>query len=169
MRKTRYFRATVAAGATVAALFLGGVAYAVTQGPHAQLVIVTGPDHQRISFVLSPGGSHVIQLPKANDPIRIDIANVSTNRGVQTPSEVFSALVNVDANDAGMSWIGTNSDGTQMGSSTIQGTNITNLVCGPNCLIASLNVKSVAARRVVLKTNAATSIIREKYIVNIWY
>src|SRR5215470_4615204 len=131
MRKTRYLRAVAAAGTAVAALFLGGVAYAVTQSTHAQLVIVTGPDHQRISFVLSPGGSHVFQLPKANDPIRIDIAKVSTNRGVQAPSEVFSALVNVDANRAGMSWIGTNSDGTQVASSTIRGNNITNLVCRP--------------------------------------
>jgi len=88
---------------------------------------------------------------------------------VQTPSEVFTALVNVDQNGAGMSWIGTNSDGSQKAGSTISTHNITNLVCGASCLIASLNVNSVAQHTVVLKANAATSRIKETYVINIWY
>jgi hypothetical protein len=88
---------------------------------------------------------------------------------VQTPSEVFSALINVDANHAGASWIGTNSDGSQTASSTIKGTNITSLVCGSSCVIASLNMSNVAQRTVVLRASAATSSIREEYVVNIWY
>ena len=169
MDKARFLR-PIAVGATVIALAAaGGAAYAATAATTSHAVIVKGPDHQRLSFVVAPGGSHAFKLPAANDPVRIDIVSPSTNGGVQTPSEVFSALVNVDANHAGMSWIGTNSDGSQSGNSTIHSTDITNLVCGSNCVIAWLRVKSVSARTVVLKANAATSIIRERYVVNIWY
>jgi hypothetical protein len=101
--------------------------------------------------------------------VRGPLDKVSTNGGVQTPSEVFSALVNADGNHAGMSWIGTSSDGSQSGSSTISGTDITNLVCGSSCLIASLDVSSISSRTLVLRTNAATSSITEKYVINIWY
>jgi hypothetical protein len=166
MDRTRLLR-PIAVGVTVIALATaGGAAYAATS---SRSVIVKGPDHQRLTFVVSPGRSHVFKLPAANDPIRIDISSPSTNGGVQTPSEVFSALINVDANHAGMSWIGTNSDGTQSGNSTIHSKDIANLVCGTSCVIASLNVKSVSGRTVVLRANAATSIIRERYVVNIWY
>jgi hypothetical protein len=166
MRRAHYFRAAVGAAAAVAVACVSGVAYAASTNTTS---VVRGPDHERLSFTLKPGASHTFSLPKANDPIRIDIAKVSTNGGVQTPSEVFSALLNVDQNGAGMSWIGTNSDGTQTGSSTIAGTDIANLVCGSGCLIASLNAGSAPARTVVLSTNAATSIINETYVVNIWY
>jgi hypothetical protein len=164
----RHLVRTILIATTLGAVIgLGGVtAFAVTR---VSAVTVTGPDHQRLIFTLAPGGSQVIQLPAANDPIMVDIASPSTNGGVQTPSEVFSALINVDGNRAGMSWIGTNSDGSQKGSSTIAGKNIANLVCGASCVIASLNVNSVTTRTLVLVANSATSIIHETYVVNIWY
>jgi hypothetical protein len=164
--KIRGLRAMVVAATAVTLAGAGSAAYAAS---NSTSVIVKGPDHQRLTFVVSPGGSHTFALPSANDPIRIDLDKVSTNGGVQTPSEVFSALINVDANHAGASWIGTNSDGSQTASSTIKGTNITNLVCGSSCVIASLNMSNVANRTVVLRANAATSSIREEYVVNIWY
>ncbi len=166
MRNKIYVRALVAATALAVAGSLGGWAYAVTSNP---AINVTGPDHQRLTFTLAPGGSRTFQLPAANRPVRIDLDKVSTNGGVQTPSEVFTALVNVDENGAGMSWIGTNSDGSQRAASTITSHNITNLVCGVGCFIASLNVKSVAHHTVVLEANAATSRIKETYVINIWY
>jgi hypothetical protein len=157
-----------AAGATVLALAAGGGAAlaATTSSPD---VIVTGPDHQRLTVTLSPGASYVFKIPDTNDPVRIDIAKPSTNGGVQTPSEVFSALVNADGNGAGISWIGTNSDGTQTGSSTIDTNDVANMVCGPNCVIAWLRVASISGHTLRLTANAATSIIRERYVVNIWY
>jgi len=118
---------------------------------------------------LSPGGCLVLKLPATNDPVTIDIASPSTNGGVQTPSEVFSALINANGNDSGMSWIGTNSDGSQSGNSTIHSTDVANLVCGPSCVIAWLRVKSISAHTLVLTANPKTSIIRERYVVNIWY
>ena len=168
MRTKHYMRALVAGAAVAAVAAVGGLAYAVTNVP---AVNVTGPDHQRITFTLLPGGSKSFKLPAANRPVRIDLDKVSTNGGVQTPSEVFTALVNVDKNGAGMSWIGTNSDGSQHAASTAssRNNNIANLVCGASCIIASLNVQSVANHSVVLKQNAATTSIKGTYVINIWY
>ena len=87
-----------------------------------------------------------------------------------TPSEVFSALVNVDANGAGMSWIGTRSDGSQKSGYTFSGgPAITELTCGANCVIAWLNSGNAERRTVTLKQNANTTSIKRKYVINIWY
>jgi hypothetical protein len=167
MTRKRLLQAIAAGTALLALSVGGGAAVAAVRSPS---VIVTGPDHQRLTFVLSPGGSFTIQMPAVNDPVRIDIAKPSTNGGVQTPSEVFGAVVNDDRNNSGMSWIGTNSDGSQLGNSTIHTMDIANLVCpGFNCVIAELRVKSLSAHTLVLTTNAHTSIIRELYVVNLWY
>lgn len=169
MKRKHYIRALAVGVAVTAMAAVGGVAYAVTSAPAASGVPVTGIDHQRLTFTLAPGARFTFKLPAANDPVRLDLDKISTNGGLQNPSEVFSALVNVDANDAGMSWIGTNSDGSQHAGNTGSGTAITELVCGPNCVIATLRAASVSAHTVVLQTNAATSIIKETYVVNIWY
>jgi hypothetical protein len=169
MKRKHYVRG-LAVGATVAALAAaGGGAYAVANSTAVSPVPVTGIDHQRLVFTLPPGGSAVFQVPAANDPVRIDLDKISTNGGIQTPSEVFSALLNVDANRSGMSWIGTYSDGSQHAGTTISTNVITKLVCGVSCVIATLNAGSIPARTVVLHTNAATSRIRETYVINIWY
>jgi hypothetical protein len=68
-----------------------------------------------------------------------------------------------------MSWIGTSSDGSQTAGSTIRGSSITKLVCGANCVIATLSAASARARTVTLTASAATSIIDETYVINIWY
>ena len=166
MTKRRLLQAVAAGAALLALTAGGGAAFAAAKSPS---IIVTGPDHQRLTVVLSPGGSFVFKLPAANDPVRIDIASPSTNGGVQTPSEVFGALVNANKNNSGMSWIGTNSDGSQSGNSTIHTTDIANLVCGASCVIAWLRVNSLSAHTLILTANPATSIIRELYVVNLWY
>jgi len=167
MLKRRLLQAVAVGAALLALGGAGGAAFAATSSSPS--VIVTGPDHQRLTFVLSPGGSAVFKLPATNDPVTIDIASPSTNGGVQTPSEVFSALINANSNDSGMSWIGTSSDGSQSGNSTIHTKDVANLVCGPGCVIAWLRVNSISAHTLRLTANAKTSIIRERYVVNIWY
>jgi hypothetical protein len=169
MSRSYYLRPMAVGVVIVALAAASGAAYAAAQAPHSPKVIVTGPDHERLTFALSPGRSVVFALPDANDPITVDIAAPSTNGGLQNPSEVFSALINADADHAGMSWIGTSSDGSQRAGNTHHGTDITNLVCGKTCVVAWLRVKSVAVRTVVLTSNAKTSAIRELYVVNIWY
>jgi hypothetical protein len=115
-------RALVVGVAVAGMMSLGGGAYAVTSlGGNSPAVTVTGPDHERLAITLAPGGSRTFVLPAANDPLRIDLDAVSVNGGIQTPSEVFSALVNVDANGAGMSWIGTSSNGSQKSGYTFSG------------------------------------------------
>jgi hypothetical protein len=166
MSKRRLLQAAAACVALLGMSIGGGVAFATAT---SSKVIVTGPDHQRFTFVLAPGGSAVFPLPATNDPVRIDIASPSTNGGIQTPSEVFGALINANTNKSGMSWIGTNSNGAQSGNSTINTNNIAQLVCGANCVIAWLRVKSIAAHTLILTANAKTSIIRELYVVNLWY
>jgi hypothetical protein len=169
MSRSYYLRPMAVGVAIVALAAASGIAYAAGQAPHRADVIVTGPDHERLTFTLSPGRSFVFALPASNDPITVDIAAPSTGGGVETPSEVFSALINVDANHAGMSWIGTSSNGSTSANSTIHGTDITNLVCGAHCVIAWLRVRSVAAKTVVLTASARASVIRERYVVNLWY
>jgi hypothetical protein len=169
MSRSYYLRPMAVGVAIVALAAASGAAYAAVTSPDRPNVIVTGPDHERLTFALSPGHSVVFALPNANDPITIDIASPSTNGGLRNPSEVFSALVNADADHAGISWIGTNSDGSQRADNTHHSTDITNLVCGKTCVVAWLRVKSVAVRTLVLTANATTSAIRELYVVNIWY
>jgi len=87
MDKARFLR-PIAVGATVIALAAaGGAAYGATS---SHSVIVRGPDHERLSFAVAPGRSFVFKLPAANDPIRIDIASLSTKGN---PGQVFSALI----------------------------------------------------------------------------
>jgi hypothetical protein len=161
----------LAVGVAVAGMVgVGGGAYAVTSITSSPAVNVTGPDHERLTIALAPGGSRTFALPAANDPLRVDLDAVSVNGGIQTPSEVFSALVNVDANGVGMSWIGTRSDGSQKSGYTFTGgPAITELTCGSNCVIAWLNSGSAVHRTVTLVQNASTTSIRRTYVINIWY
>src|SRR3984957_3734781 len=108
-------RALVVGVAVAGMMSLGGGAYAVTSlvATNSPAINVTGPDHERLTITLAPGGSRTFVLPAANDPLRIDLDAVSVNGGIQTPSEVFSALVTPDANGVGMSWIGTSSNGSK--------------------------------------------------------
>jgi hypothetical protein len=170
MRIKLSVRALVVGVAVAGMMCLGGGAYAVTSIANSPAVAVTGPDHERLTITLAPGGSRTFALPEANDPLRIDLDSVSVNGGIQTPGEVFSALVNVDANSAGMSWIGTRSDGSQKSGYTFTGgPAITELTCGSHCVIAWLNSGSAAHRTVTLVQNANTTSVRRTYVINIWY
>jgi hypothetical protein len=169
--KKRYFRALVAGATVIAAASIGGVAYGVTSSTALTVkgsAHATGrdPDHQQFTFTLAPGTSYAFALPERDVPISIDIAATSSSGDIQAPSQVFSALIDVDKDDVGMSWIGTNSNGSQSASSTTSRTDIANLVCGTNCLIASLDADIGSPGTVVLETDAATS---ETYAVNVWY
>src|SRR3984957_15694780 len=113
MRMKPSLRALAVGVVAAGMMCVGGGAYAVTRITNSPAVNVTGPDHERLTITLAPGGSRTFVLPAANDPLRIDLDAVSVNGGIQTPSEVFSALVTPDANSVGMSWIGTRSDGSK--------------------------------------------------------
>ena len=163
-------RALVVGVAVAGMMCVGGGAYAVTSIASLPAVTVTGPDHERLTITLAPRGSRSFALPAANYPLRIDLDAVSVNGGIQTPSEVLSAPVNVDANGAGMSWIGTRSNGSQKAGYTFTGgPAITELTCGSNCIIAWLNSGSAVHRTVTLAQKANTTSIRRTCVINIWY
>jgi len=160
-------RLLVAGAALLVVCLSAGVGLAAASTTHSN--VVTGPDHERLAFTLKPGGSYTFTLPAANDPLQIDIDHVSTNGGLQSPSELFSALLNVDSNGAGMSWIGTNSNGSETGNNSSNTANITNEYCGPSsCVVASLYVGNVLHRTVRLKATKNSG-VKETFVINIWY
>jgi hypothetical protein len=73
MRMKPSLRALVVGVAVAGMMCVGGGAYAVTSIARSPAVIVTGPDHERLTITLAPGGSRTFALPAANDPLRIDL------------------------------------------------------------------------------------------------
>ncbi len=123
----------------------------------------------QLSFMLAPGGSRTFTLPNVKSPIRIEVSFPTTNGGVQEPSEVMWALVNRDSGNGNITWIGTNSDGTSLGSNSLQSTDIANITCGSDCTIASLSVANASAGQLVMTQNADTTSITCAYIVRLYY
>jgi len=123
----------------------------------------------QLSFMLAPGGSRTFTLPNVKSPIRIEVSFPTTNGGVQEPSEVMWALVNRDSGNGNITWIGTNSDGTSLGSNSLQSTDIANITCGSDCTITSLSVANASAGQLVMTQNADTTSITCAYIVRLYY
>ena len=76
MRMKLSVRALVVGAAVAGMMGVGGAAYAVTSITTSPAVNVTGPDHERLTITLAPGGSRTFALPAANDPLR-----TATNKG----------------------------------------------------------------------------------------
>lgn len=126
-------------------------------------------NRQQLDFTLPPGGSKTFSLPAKDVPVRVDVSTPTTNGGTQTPSEIMEAVVNYDSGSGQFTWVGTDSDGTQRGSNSIQSTAIANITCGSSCLISTLSVESTQAATLKITTNAGTSIINERFIVSMWF
>jgi hypothetical protein len=124
---------------------------------------------RQYSFTLKPGGSFKFTLPNVKSPIRIEVSFPTTNGGVQEPSEVMWALVNKDSGNGNITWIGTNSDGTTVGSNSLQNTDIANITCGTNCMIASLTVANASAGQLAMNQSSTTTTIPGSYIVRLYY
>jgi len=129
------------------------------------------PHKEQLTITLAPGAAQSFNLPVADQPVEIQIDNYSTNGGVQTPSEVFSALANYNANGAGMSWVGTNNDGTQSAGNSFDVSSgpVTTETCGTSCVIATLSVSDAATGEVTLSTNPDTNTIDNTFVVDLWY
>jgi hypothetical protein len=115
---------------------------------HSQLAAEVDPTPKvdEVAFSLAPGGSKSFKIPASNQPVEVQIDNYAVHNGIQTPSELFSALVNLDANGSGMSWNGTNSDGTSSVGSSPHGDTgpIVTETCGSGWVKATLNVTDTA-------------------------
>jgi hypothetical protein len=127
----------------------------------------------QIKFTLSPGGSKTFTLPKVSQPMRIEISAPSSNNGVQTPSELMWALVNWDAGTDGsdqITWIGTNSDGSTLGSNSLQSGTIANIYGGSSpVIISSLKVSDAATGTLEITRSSTTTTITGNYVVRIYY
>jgi len=148
-------------------LFLGLclVILAVAASPSSALTV----QEQQYDFNLQPGGSYTFTLPNVKSPIRIEISSPSTNGGVQEPSEVMWALVNKDSGNGNITWIGTNSDGTTVGSNSLQSTDIANVTCGTDCTVSSLTVVNASAGEPAVTRSSTTTHIYGSYIVRLYY
>jgi hypothetical protein len=134
---------------------------------HAQPPLTV--QEQQYSFTLKPGGSFRFTLPNVKSPIRIEVSSPSTNGGVQAPSEVMWALVNKDSGNGNITWIGTNSDGTTVGSNSVQNTDIANITCGTNCTVSSLIVANASVGQLAMTRSSTTTRISGSYIVRLYY
>jgi hypothetical protein len=123
-----------------------------------------------LRFILKPGASQAFILPAVQSPVRIEVSFSLLNGGTQEPSELMYAVVNQDPSSKQMTWIGTNNDGSTAGSSSLKGNLIASIFGGgPPTTNASLEVASAAARTLVIKQNAATTIIPGHYIVRFYF
>jgi len=123
-----------------------------------------------LQFVLKPGGSQTFVLPAVQSPVRIEVSFTGLNGGTQEPSELMYALVNQDPSSKQMTWIGTNNDGSTSGSSSLKGNLIASIFGGAAPTTnATLEVATAATRTLVIKQNAATTIIPGHYIVRFYF
>ncbi|HXL21512.1 MAG TPA: hypothetical protein VOA78_03525 [Candidatus Dormibacteraeota bacterium] len=147
---------------------LAAVAQAQTPKPLPPKRIVCSCAELR--FILKPGASQTFILPAVQSPVRIDVSFTLLNGGTQEPSELMYAVVNQDPSSKQLTWIGTNNDGSTAGSSSLKGNLIASIFGGgPPTTNASLEVASAPARTLVIKQNAATTIIPGHYIVRFYF
>jgi hypothetical protein len=126
---------------------------------------------RQYQFFLKPGGSFTFPLPNVDRPIRIEISSPSTNGGVQTPSELMWALVNLDSDSGQITWIGTNSDGSALGSNSLTGTGVLANIYGGSAptTISSLTVANASAGTLSVTRSSTTTSITGKYVVRIYF
>jgi hypothetical protein len=135
--------------------------------------------HQELSFTISPGDSVSFPMPKAYSPVRVEVTFSLQNAGVQTPSEVLYAVVNLDALAGEMTWVGTNSDGTMQASNTLDSPDepIASICGGAPCS-TTINASLVADPTVdannpygslVLAQSGVTTSRAGHYEVHLWY
>jgi hypothetical protein len=124
---------------------------------------------RELRFTLQPGAGHNFVLPVTQNPIRIEVSVTANNGGTQEPSELMYALINQDPSSKQLTWIGTNSDGSTSGSSSLKGKIIARIFGGgPGTVNATLNVQA-ATRALAINQNAGTTSVPDEYVVKMYY
>jgi hypothetical protein len=78
--------------------------------------------------------------------------------------------MNYDSGSGQFTWVGSNSDGTQQGGSSVRGgSTIASFTCGQACTVATLQVESAPKATLKISTNAATASIPQRFIVHLWF
>jgi len=129
--------------------------------------------HQELDFSIEPGYCYSFALPAVQKPVRIDVSFSLLNAATQTPSELMSALVNNDPASYQMTWIGTNSDGTQMGSNS-QSPELVHVIASiygeaSPIVNANLVVDDITAGTLKICQMHDTTWLTGHYKVNLWY
>jgi len=123
-----------------------------------------------LRFTLQPGGSHDFILPLAQSPVHIEVSFTLNNGGTQEPRELMYAVVNQDPASKQITWIGTNSDGSSSGSSSLKGKTIASIFGGgPGTTNASMNVAAAPTRTLSINQNASTTTKPGEYVVRIYF
>ena|SRR5438309_7338427 len=163
MRKAIVFVAVVA-------LAVAGLAAMV----HAQ--VSSTPGFLEEEFTLRPGTCSPFTFPevKTSDPVQIQVGFDLRNGGTQTPSALMSALVNYIPSAHQFTWIGTNSDGTQLGSNSLESTPpiIAKIYGGHGSsppVNAFLKVGSTTAGTLSVCQNSASTTLDGHYDVLLWF
>jgi hypothetical protein len=138
----------------------------VVQSAHAASMA----DHSLLTFTIKPGGSASFSLPVQQNPVLIAVSVTFKNGGTQTPSEIMYAVVNQDPFSQQMTWVGTNSDGSQTGSNSLKTTTIASIFGGSSSTVnASLDIESLSTHRLKLVQNANTTSRAGSYSVSLWF
>jgi hypothetical protein len=123
-----------------------------------------------LRFTLAPGGSHDFVLPVEQAPVHIEITLTANNGGTQEPSEIMYAVVNQDPSSKQLTWIGTNSDGSASGSSSLKGKLIASIFGGGSGTTnASLNVANANTKTLSINQNASTTSRSCEYVVRMYF
>ncbi len=123
-----------------------------------------------LRFTLKPGGAREFALPAVQSPVRIEVSFTLANGGTQEPSELMYAVVNQDPSSKQITWIGTNSDGSAAGSSSLKGNLIASIFGGgPPTTNVTLEVAVATAGTLAIKQNAATTARPGEYVVRFYF
>jgi len=123
-----------------------------------------------LHFVLAPGAHVCFALPAVQLPVHVMISESLLNGGTQTPSELIEAILNQDAHSTQMTWLGTNSDGSQLGTNSLATPVIAKLFGGgPTTINAELRVCSLPNREIGIYQSATTTALPGHYFVTMLY
>jgi len=123
-----------------------------------------------LRFTLPPGGSKDFILPVVQSPVHVEVSFTLNNGGTQEPSELMYAVVNQDPASKQITWIGTNSDGSTSGSSSLKGKTIARIFGGGSSTTnVSLDVAAAATRTLSINQNASTTIKPGDYVVKVYF
>jgi hypothetical protein len=125
---------------------------------------------RELRFTLQPGAGHNFVLPDVQGPVRIEVSFTLNNGGTQEPSELMYAVVNQDPASKQITWIGTSSNGSTSGSSSLKGKIIASIFGGgPGTTNATLNVVAAPTRALAINQNASTTSKPGEYVVRIYF
>ena len=174
----RHSVSRVIAGSAVASLVLVGLMVAATLGGTRSAQAGPGTVIHRVQhdFTLSPGGARTFTLPVTDTFVHVDVVDLPTNHGTQTPSELMSAVIDYDSGSDQFTWIGTNSDGSQAAGNSL-GANVSSatriaVICGGPCPLvwnAALDVQDPTTATLVFSQNANTTSITGHYVLTFWW